>query len=320
MPRLGNGCCQTLVSDLMSSISGSDASCQVQLAISWFRHGCQLCCKHNNPLTTKLEYLPNFTQKQGLCKRQCIDFSICNFYLFDFIVLPIIMYAQWSCELQFVEVCWNSDIMGSCWIFEFPNMEIHVLPSHHIELEVTEFPLATSSHPLQWPLPTPWWMVSLPWQTVSSLLKDGFLPPSTHGQSHRQPPLYLDGWPPPSLKGQPLASFLPPLTDRQPPSMNSLWPPLTNCLLSQQTSLDKCLFPQQAVSSLRWWMAYSFNEWPLPSINGLFPQWMASSLNEWPLPSMNGLLPPSTNGPPLMNSLLPLDEWSPWISILLPVC
>jgi len=80
------------------------------------RHGWQLCCKHNNHLTTKLEYLPDFTQRQGLYVRDSV--LIFNMQ-FLFVWFHCATYNYVCPAKLWAAICWSPLKLqhhGSCWI------------------------------------------------------------------------------------------------------------------------------------------------------------------------------------------------------------
>jgi len=157
-----------------------------------------------------------------------LNFLVCMCYL-QLCVPTCVNNFNKSHELQFVQVCWNSDIMLN---FEFLCWEIHCssLPPHQREVQLVSQRTASSLD--EWPpLPLDEWS---PQRTASPLSQ------WMASCLSRQMASPLGKWPPPSLNGWPpllVNGLLPPSMDSLlPPLANSLLPPLMNSLLPPSTN------------------------------------------------------------------------------------
>ncbi|EDR02120.1 uncharacterized protein LACBIDRAFT_332682 [Laccaria bicolor S238N-H82] len=201
---------------------------QVQLAISWFRHGCQLCCKHNDHLTTKLEYPPISLKGKAYVRDSKV------------IVLPS----------HHIELEVRVPLPLPPTHHNGPSMDC-LPPSMDGFLLYRRFPRSLNTQTVS----------SLNTQMVSSLLTDGQFSPSMNWvfSLSMEGLLPLDKWPPPFLDAGP-----PPSLDEQlPPSLNAWPPPSTN--VSQQMPLPNGLLPLDGWSpSLNRWSPPSL--WTVSSL------------------------------------------------------
>jgi len=159
-----------------------------------------------------------------------LNFPVCMCYLQLCVPMHVNNFNK-SHELQFVQVCWNSNIMLN---FECPCWEIHCssLPPHRREVQLVSQWTASSLD--EWPpLSLNKWS---PQQMASPSLNewppaslDGCPPFSVNGLL----PLLMDGLPPwrmaSSLPRQTAFSLL--MDSLLPPLMNGLLPPSTNSLV-----------------------------------------------------------------------------------------
>ena len=159
-------------------------------------------------------------------------------------------------KLQFVEVCWNSDIRRSCWVQKFL-----VLPKFFLPTTSTRGPIHTMTHSLLPPMMNSCFPPSmcglLSWWRVSS-----------HVLGREYPPLAKGLFP--TVMDSPVSQWMTSSLNGSPPSTNGLLPEWLVSSLNNWYPIDEWSL-SLTICLLPWWTLSP------PSINCLLCQWTASS-------------------------------------------